>query len=309
MSDYSRSYIIRMLPSIDYYMDIYGCCLRRALGAAAKVPADVTLVDYGGGHGFLSMAAKRSGVGKVIYVDVNPQAAEAVKAVSATVGEGPDVVLTGDSADLRRWCEENAVRPDVVLGMDVIEHIYRLEDFFADLYAVNPDMPMLFTTGSTPYNPWIKRRLHRVMKEDESVFCSQRCDFIRAQFPTMSFPEAVFWSQHTRGLVYDDVLKAVKTTLPHFLKDRYNTCDPATGSWTERILPISDYRRRLSPYGTRLVVRKGFYNTHRSGIKGIVSRLLNVLLFLPLTHWLAPFIVLECRSRTSFFDFVGQKVQ
>lgn len=299
LSDYSRSYILRMLPSIDYYIDIYRRCLHRMLATTAKAPAALTMVDYGGGHGFLSLAAKRCGVGRVVYVDVNPQAAEAVKVISAAVGEGPDVVLTGDSVALRRWCADNAVRPDLLLGMDVIEHIYRLEDFFADLHAVNPAMPMLFTTGSTPYNPWVKRRLHRVMKKDEELFCSQRRDFIMEHFPTMIYPIVAYWAENTRGLVYDDVVKAVKTNSPSVLNDSYNTCDPATGSWTERILPIDDYRRLLAPYDIHLRVHKGFYNVHRSGAKGLASRLLNLLLNLPLTNWLAPFIVLECQSRTS----------
>lgn len=299
LSDYSRSYILRMLPDLDYYMSIYGRCLHSMLRAGKKEPSELTLVDYGGGHGFLSMAAKRCGVGRVVYVDVNPQAAEAVKVVSAAVGEGPDVVLTGDSSVLRRWCEDNGLRPDVLLGMDVIEHIYRLEDFFADLYAVNPGMPMLFTTGSTPYNPWVKRRLHRIMKNDESLFRLQRRDFILTQRPDLSHRAALTWADRTRGLVFDDVLKAVRDNQPVVLKDRYNTCDPATGSWTERILPVADYRRLLAPYGAHLRVHKGFYNGFRSGIKGIVSRLLNGALLLPLTHWLAPFIILECQSRTS----------
>lgn len=300
LSDYSRSYILRMLPNLDFYMDIYRRCLRRALAAVPTAPSGLTLVDYGGGHGFLSMAAKRCGVGRVVYVDVNPQAAEAVKAIAATAGEGPDVVLTGDSAVLRQWCTANDVRPDLLLGMDVIEHIYRLEDFFADLHAVNPAMHMLFTTGSTPYNPWVKRRLRRVMKSDEHIFLSQRCKFIREQFPTMIYPIAAYWAYSTRGLVYDDVVKAVKSNKPNYLKDEYNTCDPATGSWTERILPIGDYRRLLAPHGVRLRVRKGFYNSRRGGAKGVASRVLNAVLRLPLTHWLAPFIVLECRPAQSF---------
>lgn len=137
------------------------------------------------------------------------------------------------------------------------------------------------------------------MKKDEELFCSQRRDFIMEHFPTMIYPIVAYWAENTRGLVYDDVVKAVKTNSPSVLNDSYNTCDPATGSWTERILPIDDYRRLLAPYDIHLRVHKGFYNVHRSGAKGLASRLLNLLLNLPLTNWLAPFIVLECQSRTS----------
>lgn len=296
LSDYSRNYILRLLPAIDYYMLIYRRCLHSMLDASPKAPAEMTMVDYGGGHGFLSLAAKRCGIGRVIYIDINPQASEAVAAIAAVVGEGPDVVLTGDSATLRRWCAENAVCPDLLLGMDVIEHIYRLEDFFADLYAINPSMPMLFTTGSTPYNPWVKRRLHRVMKSDERIFRQARLDCILEHHPDMNYPVALAWADSTRGLVFDDVLKVVETRMPYGIIDFYNTCDPATGSWTERILPIDDYRRLLSPYGARLKVCKGFYNAFRGGFKGVVSRMLNVILHLPSTRFMAPFIVLQIHT-------------
>lgn len=296
LSDYSRSYILRLLPAIDYYMLIYRRCLQRMLEASPKAPAEMTMVDYGGGHGFLSLVAKRCGVGRVIYIDINPQASEAVTAIAAAVGEGPDVVLTGDSATLRRWCGENAVCPDLLLGMDVIEHIYRLEDFFADLYAINPSMPMLFTTGSTPYNPWVRRRLHRIMESDEMIFRQARLDCILEHYPDMFYPIALAWANCTRGLVFDDVLKAVATQKSCVIKDLYNTCDPATGSWTERILPIDDYRRLLAPYGVRLKVRKGFYNAFRGGLKGFASRMFNVLLRLPGTRFMAPFIVLQIHT-------------
>lgn len=298
LSDYSRSYILQLLPNIDYYMAIYHRCLRRVLDAAAKRPDELTLVDYGGGHGFLSLTAKRCGVGKVVYVDLNPQAAEAVRAVSQAVGEGPDVVLTGDSVTLRSWCKENNVVPDILIGMDVIEHIYRLEDFFADIYAVSPRVKMLFTTGSTPYNPWVRRRLRRIMESDESQFFHMRWAFIQEHFPDMPEQERVSWAFCTRGLNYEDILRCMDGDRHLPWMDAYNTCDPATGSWTERIVPISVYRGMLSPYGARLRVHKGFYNANRPGLKGFASDLLNALLHLPLTHWLAPFIILQTDTKS-----------
>jgi hypothetical protein len=137
------------------------------------------------------------------------------------------------------------------------------------------------------------------MESDESQFFHMRWAFIQEHFPDMPEQERVSWAFCTRGLNYEDILRCMDGDRHLPWMDAYNTCDPATGSWTERILPIADYRRLLVPYGARLSVRKGFYNVRRSGVKGLASRLLNLLLNLPLTHWLAPFIVLECQSRTS----------
>lgn len=298
ISDYSRNYILRMLPSLDYHLDIYHRCLSQMLDEFGCPASDIVMVDYGGGHGFLSLTAKAMGVGKVIYVDTNPQAVETVQAVSAQVGIAPDEVLLGDAAVLRQWCQSNNVVPNLLLGMDVIEHIYRLEDFFADLYAVNPALPMLFTTGSTPFNPHVVRRLRRIMQSDElghggsPGFHTLRKRYILNHFPEMKDWEADIWATDTRGLTYPDIHVAVESHTPYRLADPYNTCDPSTGSWTERLLPIEDYQALLLPYHASLSVQNGFYNTHRKGFKGILSRLLNRLprrLFRPL----APFIILH----------------
>ena len=298
ISDYSRNYILRLLPSLDYYLEIYHRCLRKMLDESSCSAADIVMVDYGGGHGFLSLTAKTMGIGKVIYVDTNPQAVETVQVVSDKVGFGPDEVLLGDASALRQWCLSNNVMPNLLLGMDVIEHIYRLEDFFADLFAINPALPMLFTTGSTPFNPYVVRRLHSIMQSDElghgsgPGFHTLRKRYILNHFPEMKDWEADIWATDTRGLTYPDIHVAVETHTPNRLADPYNTCDPATGSWTERILAIEEYQALLLPYHATLSVQNGFYNIHRKGVKGFFSQLLNHLprrLFRPL----APFIILH----------------
>ena len=299
ISDYSRNYIKRMLPVMDYYVDIYNRCLDDMLCMVRKPSSDVCIVDYGGGHGFFSVLAKQRGVGRVVYIDYNPKASETVSAVAEKIGTGPDTVLTGDSATLRDWCKSNGVCPDALMGMDVIEHIYRLDNFLSDIYAINPDIRMLFTTGSTPYNPLIVRRLHRIMDLDEYGdgdfvgFWALRRSFIAAKFPNMDDCNLDRWAKCTRGLKYDDIEAAVSSGKPFHVGDSHNTCDPDTGSWTERILPIRSYRSYAKPHGASVKVGKGFYNVHRNGAKGLLSRCLNALLRLLGTLAIAPFIVLK----------------
>ncbi|MBO4599943.1 MAG: SAM-dependent methyltransferase [Bacteroidales bacterium] len=299
ISDYSRKYILRMLPNIDYYLEIYRDCLIQMLRQTGKPPSDITMVDYGGGHGFLSFTAKAMGIGRVVYIDINPQAVETVKALSEELGDAPDDVLQGDAGVLRQWCGDNQVVPDALLGMDVIEHIYRLEDFFADTYAVNPNIFMLFTTGSTPYNPRVVRRLRSVMQADELGHAGQpgffqlRKNYILEHYPDMKDWEAELWAADTRGLTYPDILVAIDTHAPNTHVDAYNTCDPATGSWTERILPIAAYRSVVEPYHGTVSVRLGHYNTHRRGFKRLLSVMLNWLLRIPFFRPLAPFIILK----------------
>lgn len=305
ISDYSRQYILRMLPDLEYYLDIYHHSIDQMLHHVGKSAEEITMVDYGGGHGFLSFAAKKMGIGKVIYIDINPLAAETVKVLSKELGNGPDTVLLGDAGTLHKWCQDNAIHPDALLGMDVIEHIYRLEDFFADIFAANPHIYMLFTTGSTPFNPHVVRRLRKIMQADElghnghEGFFQLRKKHILKHYPAMKDWEADIWATDTRGLTYPDILAAIDTHTPNKDIDAYNTCDPATGSWTERILPIASYQALVAPYQATVSVRLGHYNTHRKGVKGVASRLLNLLLYCPIFRFLAPFIVLSIHSESS----------
>lgn len=268
----------RTLDAVEYYLEIYRNCIDKVLEMCRKSPGEMTLVDYGGGHGLLSVFAKRLGFGKVIYVDYSPESNELCRAVSQQLMTSPDVVLCGDAGFLKRWCEEAGVVPDAVIGIDVIEHVYVLDDFFESLHSVSPQIKMVFTTSSNPHNKSIVRRLHRVMKRDEEGslahegFRVQRRDYIAKLYPDMPETMLDYWAENTRGLVFEDVARAVEAQSPNLLRDAYNTCDPVTGSWTERILPFDDYRQLLRPYGYGLEVMPGLYNVHRRGPKAWISR-------------------------------------
>ena len=108
-----------------------------------------------------------------------------------------------------------------------------------------------------------------------------------------SFGEPLLWAIATRGYTYADIDSALLSPLDD-IQPPYpypNTCDPATGSWTERILTLEKYQEIATPRHVTLL--NGFYNCHKKGLKGLAARLLNRLLRLPKTRWLAPFIILK----------------
>ena len=284
LTDYSRAALKRTLKAAEYYLEIYRNSLEIALERCPVPLEKATVVDFGGGHGLLSVLAKMSGVGRVIYVDTNPDAVHTAHQLSQKLGAAPDVFLQGSSGGLLRWCRDNEVCPDALLAMDVIEHVYVLDEFFADLHTISPTMKMVFTTASTPYNKRVVRRLHQAMEADElgtttkKGFWQMRREYIQKLHPDMPDSQLDYWADNTRGLRYEDVARAVEAQSPNLLLDPHNTCDPATGSWTERILPVEDYRQLLSPYGYGLEVLPGHYNEHRHGPKAIASRHYNKII-------------------------------
>lgn len=303
ISDYNKQYISNLKPAMHYYMKIYSACLSKGFDIINCSPEHATVVDYGGGSGFLSILAKSAGVGRVIYLDLNPKSVETIEILKKETGVGPDIILHGNSDTLADWCKKNDVHPDLLVATDLIEHVYDLRTFFKDLSGLNEGMQMIFTTASTPFNPYVKRRLHKLMVSSESGtaeipnYYTLRKVYIENNYPHLPADEIEMWTLKTRGLIYPDIDKAIKTNKPPTLTDTYNTCDPASGNWTERILPIKEYRSLIGPYNYSLKVDKGFYNTDRkSTISSTICKWINSLIFLSgkAGFLIAPFIFLSC---------------
>ena len=229
ISNYSRTALRRVLAAAEYYLDIYRSSLERVLMMCDKSPDEMTVVDYGGGHGLLGILAKKLGFAKVIYIDYSADALQTVREMSAMLGVSPDVVLQGDASTLGDWCRQNNAVPDALLAMDVIEHIYVLDDFFASLHTLSPRLRMLFTTASNPYNSRVVRRLHYAMVADEQGhgdkkgFLQLRREYIKQQHPDMPDKQIDYWAKNTRGLMYVDIDRAVDSQSPNLLRFRISS--------------------------------------------------------------------------------------
>ncbi len=306
ISDYNKRYIRNLKPALAYFMRIYEDCLRRGTQGVNLPLSDLTLIDYGGGSGFLSMAAKRVGIGRVIYIDLNPLSAQTIQVLKEEAGIGPDIILQGDSKFLADWCAKHRISPQLLVATDLIEHVYDLDAFFKDLHQINGSMPLIFTTASSPFNPYVKRRLHKLMDGCERGtlespnYHTLRHRFISGRYPALTPEEVETWARNTRGMTYDDIQEAIESNRMPTPPGPHNTCDPANGNWTERILPISSYKKLLAPHDLKLSVAKGFYNTYRSSrAMSLLCEGLNLLIRHsgPLGLLIAPFIILVCRKK------------
>lgn len=283
VSEYNKRYIRRMKPALKYYMSIYASCLQRGMEALrAESPANLSLVDFGGGSGFLSLLAAQAGFGEITYVDLNPKSVATVRLLKERLSFGPTEILQGSSGELLAWSKGKGHKPQLLVATDLIEHVYDLRVLFKDLAEMNDRLVMLFTTASTPYNPFIRKRLYRWMDACEKGTMEQpnyrtlRYDFIRKEFPNASEEEAGYWADLTRGLVFGDIQRALDSGDFPALPGKHNTCDPRSGNWMERVLPVTEYRNLAEGIGFRLKVDKGFYNDCRDNrAAAMVCRILN----------------------------------
>ncbi|MDR1203698.1 MAG: class I SAM-dependent methyltransferase [Tannerellaceae bacterium] len=305
ISNYNKQYIYRIYSSLPYYLKIYADCIYKGIISTKISPSGITFIDYGGGNGFLSFLAKEIGIKQVIYIDLNPLSVETVKVLKQQLTIGPDIILQGNSDALANWCEARQITPQLLIATDLIEHVYDLERFFSDLCGINPGMEMIFTTASNPCNPIVKRRLHKFMQACElgmavePNYYTRRKNFIEKHYPNLSEKQVEAWSRCTCGLIYDDIRKAIKINHQPVPEDKYNTCDPETGNWAERILPVRYYKDLLELYDYKLIVRKGFYNIRRNNVfTSCLFRCMNgfIRCFGRLGLFLSPYIILHGRK-------------
>ena len=111
ISKYNKRYIARLKPVLSYYMKIYADCLLKGLESIGSSPEEITLIDYGGGSGFLSILAKQAGIGRVIYIDLNPDSVNTIRILKELVNTGPDIILHGDSDTLTNWAAAKKDNP------------------------------------------------------------------------------------------------------------------------------------------------------------------------------------------------------
>ena len=301
LNDYQFEYIDRLLPELEYYFKIYSELIEKIV---AKSSPNNYVVDFGGGHGFLSIFLKQLGF-KVIYCDIIPAWIKTVELIKSEIGLGPDIILEGSIDELNLYCKQNQIKVDSLIASDLIEHIYDLNIFFHDARLINPQIEMAFSTGSNPYNYYNLFKLHKMMKyEEESFNYQKRAIFINENYAILPLQIRKKLTKLTRGYIYKDIIVAIDNynKTKKFPKEieAFNTCDPGTGSWDERVLSYKRYQELANNNGFKVEFFRGFYNTNR---KSVFTRYIAIILN-SLIHLLgkigvvfSPYIILKLSSK------------
>ncbi len=302
ISEYNKEYINRLLPDIDYYFNIYIATITRIL--PNEITSSDYFVDFGGGHGFLSLFLKKLGM-NVIYCDLNPLSVKTITRIKNETGYGPDIILEGSSPELLSFCKTNNLLPKYLISTDLIEHVYDLNALFSDFHALNPNMLMVFTTGSVRSNVLKSGKLRKYMLRGEAnTYLPIRKQFISEKYPCINSSEIEKLAKLSRGLIFSDIIQFVDTylrtnTLPIVNVDKYNTCDPRTGSWIERILSKKEYRKIINDNHFQVTFENGFYNECRNNrILSVTAKIANFFIrrFGLLGSKFTPFIILTVKT-------------
>lgn len=290
MAMYPRQYLEHLLLHKQYYVGIYSTVLNHILSCSTRSKRDISLIDYGAGNGLLGLFAKFCGFRKVILIDLSPEFIESAKRLATTTAISVDFFVEGTIDDL----EINVTgTPDAIVGTDIIEHIYDLDSFLGVLKKLNSNTVTVFSTASNNKN-WLKRRsLMKIQRKDEWIgwekdnfgiaypsFRQLRRQIILNELTGLTEEETELLVTATRGLKKEDIITACTNfkqsgQTPSPIPHPTNTCDPLTGSWTERLLSFKEYHDLYRSHSFKLRIYKGFYNSTGNTLKDYILALIN----------------------------------
>jgi len=318
ISDHIKQYLIKYINNYSYYMSAYSQLLQKALKKVKNPAAESVFADYGGGCGILSLLAKLTGFKAVIYNDVYEKSVIDAKIISKKLNIPIDYYICGDVEDFVNQIEQLNIYPDLICSFDVLEHIYNLESWIRTIARI-PKFSLLFMTGANSRNPVIVNRLKKLQIKSEyqgyennirfndsyldTSFLQQREILIRNKFPELKNNEVEFLSKNSRGLRKDDIEEIVL----HYLKNGNtdykivhptNTCDPYTGSWTEKLIDLKQLKTFIESNNLPVEITNSYYCYSDNKILNIIKFFLNQLIKISGKKglFLSPAITLEIQK-------------
>lgn len=259
MSPYSQRYMDTVFGSKfrrNYNLTKYGHILSNALERFEPDQiSDVTFVDYGGGHGVLSLLARELGVGQVIHSEIFPTSSRDAQLLVKETGLRSGLFFVGDTDDFARQMGFFGQEADVIANYDVLEHVYSLRTYFADLSSVTkPGGRWYMGSGANLYNERLRTILLDVHanqegnadSENEDCYYRIRGHHISETYPQLLPGEIARLTEATRGWRKPDIDRAVEIYLSsghmvEFQPPLNNTSDPRNGNWNENMVTVETY--------------------------------------------------------------------
>ena len=295
---YCKRYLQHLQKNATYYCTIYQQICNTVLKNTTLQKATIGLLDYGAGNGLLGIYAKFIGFKSVYINDINPTFIKASQVLAKALNIHIDGFIAGDISDVANYFNSSTLH--TMVSFDVIEHIYNLPQFFKTIQAINPSIITVFGTGVNAHNPFknhyfkqlqIKDELHGGQPSDFVLygatatppFIETRKLLIQNFSPALSTNEINMLAIHTRGLHKADIELATNSfllnkKLPPLLQHSTNTCDPLTGSWTERLFTLKQYRKIYNTAEFSLHYHNGFYNQYNPTFKSKIMAIANFIL-------------------------------
>ena len=243
---------------------------------------EINIVDYGAGLGTLYMLAGLLNFKRIVYNDYLPDWKDTAELICKNLDIPIYGYVTGDVDAVLNYAATEGFLFDIVASRNVIEHIYSLPFFYAELYKHNPAAVIFSTTSANFHNPAMRLKhyfLHK--KVERTQYLPQRKLQIKKEWPNISPNQLKKLSELTRGKANEEFITAIndyKNNLPvckvSYL--RSNTCTADSGYWCEHLLTKNEYQQIISHAGFEAAYTAGYWDTHyRSVFMNVLGKFLN----------------------------------
>jgi 2-polyprenyl-3-methyl-5-hydroxy-6-metoxy-1,4-benzoquinol methylase len=271
-------YLNYLLQHKKYFLKIYSFVLEKAISCTNKKVNELNILDFGTGNGLLALYAKHCGCKQVFACDVYSNFIVAAKKLSELINIEIDDWSVCDEYNLFNTFSSKKI--DIIVGTDVIEHIYDLDIFYKNIRLLNNQIVTSFTTASVYDNYFKRKKLEQLMISDEVEYVEIRKNIIHKYDTSLNNKQLDQLSKATRGLKEEDIINYVdeyKRTgiIKNLAINDFNTCDPITGNFTERILTIEEYKILYRKHHLGVEVLSGFYNDEGNILKKNLLKALN----------------------------------
>jgi hypothetical protein len=268
-------------------------------------PEEIVLMDYGAGVGTLYLLAKMTGCRQVIYNDHLEDWKISAELIAKAIDVNIDMYVVGDIEDCLAELDKRNIRCDIITSRNVVEHIYKLDEFYSAIHAKQPNALVYSSTTANKSNPASVVKHVMWHSKWEKVFRGKRATLIERELPRIGVIEKQNLARATRGLGGEDLQLAIheyqkSKTLPDPAMHRSNTCDPANGVWAEHLLTQEEYRYLIDEEHYDVSFEAGFWDTHYSkSYKNKAAKVLNRIIARKgkLAMKLAPFIYVIAQPR------------
>lgn len=299
-----RSYFNFDLAKLSYVSECNAFMAYHLLKNISISEKEILIIDHGAGIGLFSLLLKKIGLSCICH-DLSEEYLDGIKTIGQALNLFPDHYVKGDTDALIEYCRIHGLKPSGLASRNVIEHLYDFAEFFGQLKGLaHPEFVMMICTSANTHNPLVKKihlDIHSKYENqgsntdmDNPIPDASNCgmtirrQLIQKQFPQITEQQLEKMARLNRGYLEKEIIQRTREfldtgRLPLAFDHPSNTCDPYTGAWVERLVPIGDYRRAAVANGFELFVINGFYNTHYSKFyKNYITQILNwVLKFLP----------------------------
>jgi len=283
ISEYNKIYFAKHHKNLKYSVHLGLQILELCLQRTDKPLNYLSVAEIGGGTGIITLLTKWLGFGKVVYSDTYETSCNDFAVISKALKLEPDAIVNGSVHELGKQFHGKI---DFIVSRDVIEHVYDLCEFFHTTQTLFPLAISVHNTSANFYNVFKKKYFKSIQEKDEwhgnpnqikpgdsiESFYQMRLQYIEQHCPQLSRARKDILAMLTRGLIYKDIDEVVKKYIETELLPRKpihptNTCDPATGNWTEHLLSLEQYELFID--AARFKVNWDFAPYDEWGNKGI----------------------------------------